>query len=109
MKVKTKLSTRTGGGRGGKLGAKGAKGGRAGGKTAFKKRDTLGLRKKFCRLCQDKVNNLDYKDSKKLEMYIRDRAKMVPRRVSGACAKHQRCIAEAIKKARFISLIPYVR
>ncbi|MCX5704608.1 MAG: 30S ribosomal protein S18 [Candidatus Omnitrophica bacterium] len=107
MKVKQKSTTRTGG-RGGKLGAKGAKGGR-GGKTAFKKRDTLGLRKKFCRLCQDKVNNLDYKDSKKLEMYIRDRAKMVPRRVSGACAKHQRRIAEAIKKARFMSLIPYVR
>jgi len=107
MKVKQKSTTRTGG-RGGKMGAKGAKGGR-GGKTAFKKRDTLGLRKKFCRLCQDKVHNLDYKDSKKLEMYIRDRAKMVPRRVSGACAKHQSCIAEAIKKARFISLIPYVR
>jgi len=108
MKVKQKSTTRTGG-RGGKLGAKGAKGGRLGGKTAFKKRDTLGLRKKFCRLCQDKVNNLDYKDSKKLEMYIRDRAKMVPRRVSGACAKHQRRISEAIKKARFMSLIPYVR
>jgi small subunit ribosomal protein S18 len=108
MKVKQKSTSRTGAGRGGKLGAKGAKGGR-GGKTAFKKRDTLGMRKKFCRLCADKIRTLDYKDSKRVEMYIRDRGKMVSSRVSGACSKHQRCISEAVKKARFISLIPYVR
>lgn len=66
-------------------------------------------RKKFCRLCVDKVKWLDYKDGKRLEAFITERGKIVSRRYSGNCAKHQRLIAEAITKARFISLLPYTR
>ena len=67
------------------------------------------VRKKFCRLCVDKVKSVDYKDGKRLEAFITDRAKIVSRRYSGNCAKHQRIIAEAINKARFVSLLPYTR
>ena len=75
-----------------------------------KKRDVLSAsRKRFCRLCVDKTKSLDYKDFKRLEAFMKERGKMVSPRYSGNCAKHQRMVAEAIKKARFISLIPYVR
>jgi small subunit ribosomal protein S18 len=96
MKVKTKTKTK-------------GRGPARGGKTFTKKRDILGMRKKFCRFCQDKIRTIDYKDTKRLEMFIRERGKIVSSRISGNCAKHQRRVAEAIKKARFISLLPYVR
>lgn len=93
MRVKTKAFTKT--------------------KTAAKKRDTrLVVRKRFCRFCVDKVESIDYidyKDIKRLEAFITERGKILSSRISGNCAKHQRRIAEAIKKARFISLIPYTR
>ena len=92
MKVKTRLPARRGA------------------KTLTRKRDThLIVRKKFCRFCVDKVKSIDYKDTKRLESFITERGKIVSSRISGNCAKHQRRIAEAIKKARFISLIPYTR
>ncbi len=76
----------------------------------IKKREKfLPARKKFCRFCVDKTKTLDYKEVKKLEMFIRERGKIVPSRNSGNCAKHQRRLAEAIKQARFLSLLPYVR
>jgi small subunit ribosomal protein S18 len=79
-------------------------------KAGFKKKAAfLGLRKKFCRFCQDKVKTLDYKDVKRLEAFVTERGKILSSRVSGNCAKHQRRVAEAIKKARFISLLPYTR
>lgn len=79
-------------------------------KAAFRKRDAhLIPRKRFCRFCLDKVRDIDYKDIKRLEAFITERGKMTSSRISGNCAKHQRRIAEAIKKARFISLIPYTR
>lgn len=75
-----------------------------------KKRDPRAtLRRRFCRFCADKIKAIDYKDVKRLEMFIRDRGKIVSSRFSGNCAKHQRMVAAALKKARFISLIPYVR
>ncbi|MFH0826817.1 MAG: 30S ribosomal protein S18 [Candidatus Omnitrophota bacterium] len=75
-----------------------------------KKRDFgLASRKKFCRFCVDKVKEIDYKDMKRLETFITERGKILSSRVSGNCAKHQRWIAEAIKKARFLSLVPYIR
>lgn len=75
-----------------------------------KKRDmSLSIRKRFCRFCVDKTKTIDYKDIKKLEAFIKERGKILSSRVSGNCAKHQRRIAEAIKKARFLSLLPYVR
>lgn len=79
-------------------------------KAAIKKRDThLITRKRFCRFCVDKVKYIDYKDAKRLEAFVTERGKIASSRISGNCAKHQRRIAEAIKKARFISLVPYIR
>lgn len=78
-------------------------------KKPLKKRDAFQLRKKVCRFCADKNRTIDYKDAKMLEGFIKDRGKMVPSRVSGNCAKHQRRVAEEIKKARFISLLHYLR
>lgn len=75
-----------------------------------KKRDRVfAVRKKFCRFCQDKNRVIDYKDVKMLEGFIRERGKIISVRSSGNCAKHQREITEAVKKARFVSLLPYVR
>ncbi len=69
-----------------------------------------GVRKRFCRFCVDKeMKEIDYKDTKRLESFITERGKILSSRLSGNCAKHQRRIAEEIKKARFISLIPYTR
>ncbi len=65
------------------------------------------MRKKFCRFCVDKLRTIDYKDIKKLEAFINERGKIVSARFSGNCAKHQRRIAEAVKKARFLALLPY--
>lgn len=80
------------------------------GKKLIKKKERfLPARKKFCRFCVDKVKSIDYKDTKRLEAFIKERGKIVSTRLSGNCAKHQRMIAEAIKKARFVSLLPYTR
>jgi len=67
------------------------------------------LRKKRCLFCVEKVNDVDYKDISKLGKFTSERGKMVPRRVSGVCARHQRVLASAIKQARFIALLPFVR
>jgi len=78
-------------------------------KSVTKKRGSgLPVRKRFCRFCVDKTKTLDYKDTKTLEAFIKDRARIVSRRSSGNCAKHQRRIAVAVKRARFLSLLPYV-
>ncbi len=69
----------------------------------------LPARKKFCRFCADKISHIDYKDLKTLEVFIKERGRIVSSRVSGNCARHQRELARAIRRARFISLIPYVR
>jgi len=75
-----------------------------------KKKDALlPLRKKTCRFCADKKRVIDYKEVKTLESIIRERGKILPSRVSGNCAKHQRKITEAVKQARFLSLLPYAR
>lgn len=75
-----------------------------------KKRNALGFaRKRFCRLCVDKTKSMDYKDIKRLEAFIKERGKIVAVRNSGNCAKHQRMVVEAIKRARFLSLLPYTR
>ena len=65
-------------------------------------------RKKVCIFCQDKVDAIDYKDVAKLRKFISERAKILPRRVSGTCAKHQRDLNTAIKRARQVALLPYV-
>lgn len=65
-------------------------------------------KKKVCVFCVDKVDYIDYKDTAKLRRFISERAKIVPRRISGNCAKHQRQLTEAIKRARHIALLPFV-
>ena len=72
-------------------------------------RSPLSLRKRFCRFCADKNRTIDYKDVKTLESFIKERGKIVSSRISGNCASHQRQIAEMVKKARFLSLLPYIR
>lgn len=64
-------------------------------------------RRKVCRFCLDKVDLIDFKDVKLLQNYIPERGKVVPRRITGSCAPHQRMLAEAIKRARNIALLPY--
>lgn len=79
-------------------------------KRVVKKREShFPVRKKFCRFCTDKVQFINYKDTKRLEAFITERGKILTSRISGNCAKHQRRIREAIFKARFLSLIPYTR
>ena len=65
-------------------------------------------RRKSCSFCADKVEAIDYKDPVKLRSYISDRGKIEPRRSTGICAKHQRALAVAIKRARHLALLPYV-
>ncbi len=64
-------------------------------------------RKKFCAFCMDGVSTIDYKDVNKLRKYMSERAKIVPRRVTGTCAHHQRELTTAIKRARQVALLPY--
>ena len=65
-------------------------------------------RKKVCSFCVDKVEHIDYKDTARLRKYVSERGKIMPRRMSGVCAKHQRELAIAIKRARIVALLPYV-
>ena len=64
-------------------------------------------RPKFCYYCVEKQEKVDYKDVEKLRKYISERGKIIPRRVTGNCAKHQRQLTEAIKRARYMALLPY--
>lgn len=65
-------------------------------------------KKKVCAFCAEKVTFIDYKDIPRLRKSLSERAKILPRRVTGTCAKHQRQLTEAVKRARQIALIPYV-
>ncbi len=64
-------------------------------------------RRKICRFCADKSLVIDYKDPQVLKHFITDRGKIVPRRISGNCAKHQRQLTRAIKRARILALMPF--
>ena len=64
-------------------------------------------RRKVCAFCVDKVTSIDYKDTAKLRRYLSERGKILPRRMTGTCAAHQRQLTEAIKRARHIALLPY--
>jgi small subunit ribosomal protein S18 len=65
-------------------------------------------RKKICNFCAEKAEMIDYKDAIKLRKYVSERSKILPRRITGTCAKHQRELTIAIKRARHIALIPYI-
>lgn len=64
-------------------------------------------RRKVCKFCVDKTEWVDYKDTKLLQGFILERAKILPRRISGTCARHQRMVQEAIKRSRHLALIPF--
>ena len=64
-------------------------------------------RRKVCRFCADKNLKIDYRDSNTLKYFITERGKIIPRRISGNCAYHQRRVSKAIKRARQIALLPY--
>ena len=65
-------------------------------------------RRRFCRFCAEKVEYIDYKDTKTLRGYITDRGKILPRRITGVCAKHQRALNESIKRGRNIAILSFV-
>ena len=72
------------------------------------KRRVVRRRKKVCVFCADKTNaGIDYKDVNKLKRYVSERGKILPRRITGNCAKHQRALTVAVKRARHIALMPY--
>ncbi len=64
-------------------------------------------RKKVCAFCQEKVDEIDYKDVNRLKKFVTEGGKIVPRRMSGTCAMHQRAVAKAIKRARIAALLPF--
>ena len=72
------------------------------------KRRHIRRRKKVCVFCADKSATIDYKDANKLKRYISERGKILPRRITGTCAKHQRALTVAVKRARQIAVLPYV-
>lgn len=65
-------------------------------------------RRKVCQFCVEKVDEIDYKDVTKLKRFVSERSKIIPRRVTGTCAKHQRELTTAIKRARHLALLPYI-
>ncbi len=85
---------------------RGGRGGRGGG--AAGRRGGGQSRKKVCRFCADRDSIIDYKDTRLLKHFITETGKIVPRRISGNCARHQRDCAEAIKRARTIALLPFL-
>ena len=89
-----------GGGRGGPCGA-GGRGGKDAGKRYFFRR------RKVCKFCADKIDYIDYKDVKLLSGFVPERGKVLPRRMFGTCAEHQRKLTLAIKRARNIALLPF--
>ena len=91
---------------GGRAGA--GAGGRAGAEKKDGQRRTLFRRRRVCKFCADKIDDINYKDVKLLGPFVPERGKILPRRISGTCAKHQRRLQTAIKRARQIALLPYV-
>ena len=73
----------------------------------MRKKGGMRRRKKVCVFCGDKNGEIDYKDVNKLKRYVSERGKILPRRITGNCAKHQRALTVAIKRARHLALMPY--
>lgn len=64
--------------------------------------------RKTCSICESGMRNVDYKDERTLSRFVTERGKILPRRISGTCARHQRQIGTAIKRARYLALLPYI-
>ena len=95
------MNGRKGSGARGKAGAQGGQGGKDG------QRRPMFRRRKVCKFCADKIDDINYKDIKLLMPFVPERAKILPRRISGTCAMHQRKLRTAIMRARQLALIPY--
>jgi small subunit ribosomal protein S18 len=95
------MNGRKGSGARGKAGAQGGQGGKDG------QRRPMFRRRKVCKFCADKIDDINYKDTKLLMPFVPERAKILPRRISGTCAMHQRKLRTAIMRARQLALIPY--
>jgi small subunit ribosomal protein S18 len=89
-------------------GGRGGRGGARGGDKGQTQRRSLFRRKKVCKFCADKIDYIDYKDVRMLTPFVPERGKIVPRRISGVCAAHQRKLQTAIKRSRQLALLPYV-
>lgn len=74
----------------------------------MKRRGGIRRRKKVCVFCAEENGAIDYKDAPKLRKFVSERGKILPRRITGTCAKHQRELTTAIKRARHVALMPYV-
>ena len=92
-----------------KRGAAGARGkdGKAGDKAGQRRGGGFFRRRKVCKFCADKIDDINYKDVKLLSGFVPERGKVLPRRISGTCAKHQRALRVAIVRARQLALLPY--
>ena len=66
-------------------------------------------RKKYCKFCAQKIEKIDYKNVELLKPFISERGRIIPRRISGVCSKHQRQLARAVKRARHLALLPFVK
>jgi small subunit ribosomal protein S18 len=95
------MNGRKGSGGRGKAGAQGGQGGKDG------QRRPMFRRRKICKFCADKIDDINYKDTKLLMPFVPERAKLLPRRISGTSAMHQRKLRTAIMRARQLALIPY--
>ena len=100
---------RSGGGGGGGAGGRGrGRGDKKAGDKVQGQRRPMFRRRKVCKFCADKIDDINYKDAKLIGPFVPERGKILPRRISGTCAMHQRKLQTAIKRARQIALIPYV-
>jgi small subunit ribosomal protein S18 len=97
------MNGRRGGGAGGGRGRTG----QGGQQTKDGQRRPMFRRRKVCRFCAEKIDDINYKDAKLLMSFVPERAKIVPRRISGTCAMHQRKLRTAIMRARQLALLPY--
>ena len=95
---------KSGGGGRGRGGARAGAGAERGGQG---QRRSLFRRRKVCKFCADKIDDINYQDAKLLSGFVPERAKVLPRRISGTCAKHQRKLRVAIMRARVLALLPY--
>jgi small subunit ribosomal protein S18 len=95
------------GGAGGGGGARSGGGGRDGGAGKEGGKRFFFRRRKVCKFCADKIDYVDYKDVKLISQFVPERGKILPRRMFGTCAEHQRKLTEAINRARHIALLPY--
>ncbi len=93
--------------RSGGSGPRGGRGGQGGQQGKDGARRPMFRRRKVCKFCADKIDDINYKDTKLLMPFVPERAKILPRRISGTCAMHQRKLRTAIMRARQLALIPY--